>query len=195
MLLNTHVDLQSKQTLLQKPDMSHNEDGDATRNTTASSHVVVLVDVCNHFKSHTSPCTPYNTPTLTQPVPHSCLTVAAGRALRLVGLWPQVDARSLLAWPQVSWAGLVNGQLLGNGCEEFLYVLARLGRRLEEEQAGLAGILFGIGRRDGALVGRLGHQVELVSSKGNDDVFVCLALQFLDPGLCLVQRCLARISI
>lgn len=176
MLLNTHVDLQSKQTLLQKPNMSYNEDGDATRNTTTSSHIVVLVDVCSHFKSHTSPCTPYKRPTLTQPVLHGRLAVAAGRTLCLIGLRSQVDARSLLAWPQVSWAGLVNGQLLGNGCEEFLYVLARLGRRLEEEQAGLAGILFRIGRRDGALVGRLGHQVELVSRKGNDDVFVCLAL-------------------
>lgn len=112
--------------------------------------------------------------------------VAARRSLGLVGLGPQVDALSLLAGPQVARAGLVERQLLRNGCEELSHVLARLGRRLEEEQAGLAGVLLGVGRLDGALVGRLGDEIELVAGKGNDDVLVGLALELLDPCFGLI---------
>lgn len=113
--------------------------------------------------------------------------IAASRTLSLVGLGPQVHALSLLAGSQVARARLVERQLLCNGCEELPYVLARLGRCLEEEEAGLAGVLLGVGGLDGALVGRLGDQIELVASKGNDDVLVGLALELLHPRLGLVQ--------
>ena len=101
---------------------------------------------------------------------------------------------SLLAWPQVPWARLINRQFLRDGCEELLYVLARLCRGLKEEQAGLASVLFGVGGGDGALVGRFGNKIELVSGKSDDDVLVCLALKLLDPRLGLIQRCLFSVS-
>jgi hypothetical protein len=93
--------------------------------------------------------------------PH--LAVAAGWSLGLVGLGPQVHALSLLAWPQIAGTRLVERQLLGNGCEQLLHVLARLCRGFKEEKAGLAGILLGVGRLYGALVGRLGNEIELVA--------------------------------
>jgi hypothetical protein len=113
-------------------------------------------------------------------------TVAASRTLGLVGLGPEIDALSLLAGSQVAGTGLVEWQLLGNGCEEFTHVLARLGRGFEEQEAGLAGILLGVGRLDGALIGRLGDEIELVAGKGDDDVLVGLALELLDPRFGLV---------
>jgi len=48
--------------------------------------------------------------------------------------------------------------------------------------------LLGVGGLDGALVGRFCHEIELVSGKSNDDVFVRLALELLDPGFGLIQR-------
>jgi hypothetical protein len=39
---------------------------------------------------------------------------------------------------------------------------------------------------DGALVGGFGDEIELVSSQGDDDVLVSLALEFLYPGLRLI---------
>ena len=82
---------------------------------------------------------------------------------------------------------LVEGKLLGDGREQLSHVLGGLGRRLEEEETGFLGIRLGIGGRDGALVGLLGDQIQLVSSKGDDDVLVRLALQLLDPSLGLVE--------
>jgi hypothetical protein len=123
------------------------------------------------------------------------LAVAPAWALSLVGLRPQVDALSLLAGSQVPWAGLVDWQLLGDSCEELLDVLARLGGRLEEEETGLAGVLLGVGGGNGALVGRFGNEIELVAGKGDDDVLVGLALEFLDPCLCLIQRGLGCVSV
>lgn len=125
---------------------------------------------------------------------HEQLAVAAGRALCLVGLGPQIDALSLLARPQVAGPGLVEGQLLCNGGEELADVLARLGRGLEEEEAGLAGVLLGVGGGDGALVWRLGDQIQLVAGEGDDDVLVSLALELLDPGFRLIERGLCRVS-
>ena len=89
-----------------------------------------------------------------------------------------------------SLGGLFDGELLCDGGEEFLDVLGCLCRRLEEEQTGFLGVLFGIGGGDSALVGLLGDKIELVSGKSNDDVLVGLTLQLLDPSLCLVERCL-----
>jgi hypothetical protein len=114
------------------------------------------------------------------------LAVAACWTLGLVGLGSQVHALSLLAWPQVAGTRLVERQLLGDGREQLLHVLARLRRSLEEEQTGLAGILLGVGGLYGALVGRLGDEIELVAGEGDDDVFVGLALELLDPRLGLI---------
>jgi hypothetical protein len=92
----------------------------------------------------------------------------------------------LLAGPQVPWAGLVEGQLLGNRSEQLLYVLTCLCGGLEEQKPSLAGVLLGVGGLDGALIGRLGNQIELVSGKGDDDVLVGLALELLDPRFGLI---------
>jgi hypothetical protein len=92
-----------------------------------------------------------------------CSAVATSGPLSLVGLGPQVHALPLLARPQVAGAGLVEGQLLCNGSKELTHILARLCRRLEKQKAGLAGILLGVCRLDGALVRRLGDQIELVT--------------------------------
>lgn len=114
------------------------------------------------------------------------LAVAAPWSLCLVCLGPQIDALSLLAWPQVPRPSLVQGKFLCNGGEEFPHVLARLRRGLKEQEAGLAGVLLGIGLGDGALVGGFGDEIELVTGEGDDDVFVGLALELLYPGLCFI---------
>lgn len=57
------------------------------------------------------------------------------------------------------------------------------------------GVLFGIGGRDGALVGFFGDEIELVSGKSNDDVLVGLTLQLLDPSLCLVEGSLCGLLV
>jgi hypothetical protein len=90
-------------------------------------------------------------------------------------LWGKTDAGSL-AGSRMSRSGLIQGKLLGNGSEEFSHVLGSLGRRLEEEKAGLSGVGLGICSWDGSLIGLFVDQIELVSSKRNDDVFICLTL-------------------
>lgn len=126
---------------------------------------------------------------------HPSLTVTAGRSLCLVRLRPKVDALSLLAGPQVPRAGLVKRQLLCDSSEELSHVLACLGRCFEEKEARLAGILLGIGGGDGALIGVLGDQIELIAGEGDDDVLVCLALELLDPCFCLIERCLCLSTV
>jgi hypothetical protein len=125
---------------------------------------------------------------------HCPLTVAACRSLCLVRLRPEVDALSLLAGSHVSRAGLVERQLLCNGSEEFANVLARLGGCLKEEKAGFAGVLLSVGGGDGALVRRLGNQIELVTGESDNDVLVGLALKLLDPRFRLVERGLCGVS-
>jgi len=115
------------------------------------------------------------------------LAVAPTRPLSLVRLRPEVNALSLLARSQVPGSRLVDRQFLRDGSEELLHVLACLGRRLEEEEAGFAGILLGVGGGDGALVGGFGHEIEFVAGEGDDDVLVGLALEFFDPGFCFVE--------
>lgn len=71
-----------------------------------------------------------------------------------LGLVPsEVYALSALARAEVSRTALVQRELLGDGGEEFPYVLARLCRGLEEKEAGFAGVLLGVGGGDSALVG------------------------------------------
>lgn len=83
---------------------------------------------------------------------------------------------------------MVEGKLLGDGGKEFGDILGSLGRGLEKEKTSLLCVGFGVGGRDGALVGLLSDEIELVTSKGDDDVFICLALEFLDPSFGLVER-------
>jgi hypothetical protein len=120
--------------------------------------------------------------------------LAPGRALRVVILGPQAHAGPLRRGPQVPRAGLVERQALRDGGEELVDVLGRLGRRLEEEQAGLGGVLLGVVGGYGALGGVVGDEVELVAGERDDDVFVGLALELLDPGLGLVERGLRHVS-
>ncbi len=86
----------------------------------------------------------------------------------------------------MSGTSLVQRQLLGNCREELSDVLSRFGRGLEEEKAGLLGVGFGVGGRNGALVRLFRNQIKLVTGQCDDDVFVCLALELLDPSLGLV---------
>lgn len=97
-------------------------------------------------------------------------------------LWCETDARSL-AGSRMSGSSLIQGKLLCNGGEKFSHVLGSLGRRLEEEKAGLSGVSLGICSWDGSLIGLLVDQIKFVSSQRNDNVLVCLALQFLYPSL------------
>lgn len=83
-------------------------------------------------------------------------------------------------------ASLIQRQLLGDGCEEFGDILGCLGGSFEEQETGLARIGLGISSGNGALVRLLGNQVELVASECDDDIFVGLTLELLDPSLCLV---------
>jgi hypothetical protein len=104
-----------------------------------------------------------------------------------VVLGPQADARPLRGGAQVARPRLVEGQALRDGGEEVADILGRLGRRLEEEQAGLGGVLPRVVGGDGALGRIVGDEVELVAGEGDDDVLVGLALELLDPGLGLVE--------
>lgn len=119
----------------------------------------------------------------------SRLTLATLSSLGAGSFGSKIDTRSR-STAHASLGSLLDGELLCDGGEELFDVLGRFCRGLEEEQTSLLGVLFGIGSRDSALVGFLGDKIELVSGKSNDDVFVGLTLQLLDPGLCLVERCL-----
>ena len=88
-------------------------------------------------------------------------------------------------------SGLVEREPLSYGGEQVPYILSGLGRRLEEEEAGFAGIGLSVGGGDGALVGLFRDEIQLVAGQGDDYVLVGLALQLLDPGLCLIQGRLA----
>jgi hypothetical protein len=86
----------------------------------------------------------------------------------------------------MAWPSLVERKLPRNRCEEVSNILSRLGRGFKKEEAGFFGVGFGVGGGNGSLVRLFRYQIELVTSKGDDDVFVCLALELLDPGLGLV---------
>lgn len=90
----------------------------------------------------------------------------------------------------MSWASLIQGQLLSDGSEQFPHILGSLGGGLEEQKSGLAGVRFGLRCGNGPLVGLLGDEIELVACQGDDDVLVGLALELLDPCLRLIQGCL-----
>ena len=85
-----------------------------------------------------------------------------------------------------SLGGLLDGELLCDGGEEFLDVLGGLCGGLEEEQVGFSGVCLGIGDRDCALVWLFGDEIGFVSCEGDDNVLVGLTLKLLHPGLRLV---------
>jgi hypothetical protein len=94
--------------------------------------------------------------------------------------WSQIDAGSWIR-PQVSWSSLIQGQLLCNGCEEFSDIYGSLGGSFEEEQSSFFGICFGIGCLNSSLVRIVGDHIHLVTGQCNDNVLVCLSLEFFDP--------------
>lgn len=114
--------------------------------------------------------------------------------MRVGALGCEADAWPLARPGTAASTDLVGRQLLCYRREQLLDVLGGLGGGLEEEKAGLLGVGLGIGSGDGALVGLLGDEIELVAGEGDDDVFVGLALQFLDPGLGLVEGGLEEVS-
>lgn len=115
------------------------------------------------------------------------LTLASSRPLGAGSLRPQVDAGPRVR-AQVSRARLVEWQFLCNRGEQLPYIRRGLGGGLKEEQAGLAGIGLGIGRRDRTLVRLLRGEIQLVARQSDDNVLVRLTLEFLHPRLGLVQR-------
>jgi hypothetical protein len=100
-------------------------------------------------------------------------------------LWPQVDTWAS-AGSQIAGAGLIQGQLLGDCGKEFLNVGGSFGGSFEEEETRFFGVGFGIGGLNSTLIGIIIDHVSLVSGEGDDNVLVCLSLQFLDPRLGLV---------
>lgn len=95
-------------------------------------------------------------------------------------------------WPtccsaHASLTGLLNRQLLRNRSEQLFHILSGLCGRLEEEQVCFAGIGFGVGGRDSALVRLLSDEIGLVAGERDDDVLVCLALELFYPGFGFVE--------
>jgi hypothetical protein len=68
-----------------------------------------------------------------------------------------------------------------------LYILRGLCGGLEEEKTGIVCVFLGIGGGDGTLVGVVVDEIELIAGKGDDDVFVGLALEFFYPGFCFIE--------
>lgn len=118
----------------------------------------------------------------------SGLAVASTSTLGARGFGPQVDTRSRGRSPQVPGAGLVERQLLRDGCEQFLDVRRGLGGGFEKEETGLASAGFSVSGRNGPLIGTLGNKIELVACQRNHNVLVSLTLELLHPGLRLIQR-------
>jgi len=83
---------------------------------------------------------------------------------------------------------MVERELLRDCGEQCLYVLGGLRRGLEEQKAGLSRIGFSLGSLYRTLRTITRDEIQLVSSQSNDNVFVRLALQLLDPCLGFIQR-------
>lgn len=108
------------------------------------------------------------------------LTLAASRSTRLLARLlsqSEIDTSgSSSCASHAPLARLFNRELLRDCGEEFLDVLGGLSGGLEEEKVGLAGVGFGVGGRDGALVWLFCNKIGLVSCKCDDDVLVGLSL-------------------
>lgn len=89
-------------------------------------------------------------------------------------------------------SGLVKRKFLSDLGEQLADILSRLSRCLKEKKSSLLGVRFSISSRDGAFIGLLGDEIQLVTSEGDDDVFISLALEFLDPSLCFIKGSLLR---
>ncbi len=84
------------------------------------------------------------------------LAAACTGTLSARGLGPEVDTRS---WgcPQVPGTSLVEGQLLGDGCEQLAHIRRGFGGGFEEEEASLAGVGLSIGGGNSSLIGAFGN--------------------------------------
>lgn len=115
------------------------------------------------------------------------LAVAGTSTLSAWGLGSEVDAGS---WgcPQVPGTSLVEGQLLGDGCEQLAHIRRGLGGGFEEEEASLAGVCLSVGGGNCSLIGAFSDEIELVACQGNHNVLICLSLKLLHPRLGFIQR-------
>lgn len=115
------------------------------------------------------------------------LAVAGTGTLSARGLGPEVDTGSR-GCPQVPWASLVEGQLLGDGCEQLAHIRRGFGGGFEEEEASLTGVGLSVGGGNCSLIGAFGDEIELVTRQGNHNVLICLSLKLLYPRLGFIQR-------
>jgi hypothetical protein len=116
-----------------------------------------------------------------------CLTIADTRGLSAGRLGSQIHAGSRCR-SKISGSCLVERKLLSDSSEQFPDIRGSLRGGLEEQQASFARIGLCICSWDSTLIGVIGNEIKLVSSKGDHDVLVRLALKFLNPRLGLVER-------
>ena len=90
---------------------------------------------------------------------------------------------------------LIKWQFSRNSSEEIPDVLSGLGGRFEKEEPGFAGVGFGVGGSDSALIGVFGDKIGFVACEGDDDVLVCLALELFYPGFCFIKGGLWRAEL
>lgn len=121
------------------------------------------------------------------------LAAASPCSIRVAAFWGKADAGSL-ARAGMSRSCLVERELLGDRGKEVSNILGSLRGGLEEEKSSLASVCFSISSRNGTLVGLLGNEIQLISSQGDNDVLVGLALKFLHPCFGLVQGGLVKMS-
>lgn len=69
-----------------------------------------------------------------------------------------------------------------------MHIERGLGASLEEKEVGLSRIGFGVRGLDRSLVWLGRHEIELVARQCDDDVLVCLALEFFYPCFGFVER-------
>lgn len=94
--------------------------------------------------------------------------------------------------PHTTLRGLLDGQLLCDGREEFLDILGGLGTGLEEEEVRFLCICLRVCCCHRTFIWLLGDKISLVAGQCNNDVLVRLSLQLLDPRLGFVQRGLQK---
>lgn len=112
-------------------------------------------------------------------------TLAVASALLTSSVWFEIDSRRRVG-PEISRTGLIERELLCDGGEQVVDVGGGLCRGLKEEQTGFFCVLLGIGSLNGSLVWVLVHNVFLVAGQRDDDIFIGLSLELLDPRFRLI---------
>ena len=115
------------------------------------------------------------------------LAIARTRTLGTGRFGSQVDSGSR-GCSQIPRSGLVERQFLCDRCKQFSHVGRGLGGSFEKEEAGFACVGLGVRGGNRPLVGAFCNQIKLVACQGDHNVLICLTLEFLHPGLCLIQR-------